>query len=67
MIPIIIPVRCYSCGKIIGHLWEDFQKRVKAGKNPEKVLNDLGLNRQCCRALFVGHVDLLKKISQFKV
>jgi len=63
----IIPVRCFSCGKVVGHLWEEYQKRVKRGKNPKKVLDDLGLERYCCRALFVGHVDLIKKVAKFNV
>jgi len=63
----IIPVRCFSCGKVIGHLWEDYKKRVEAGEDPGKVMNDLGLKRYCCRAIFLGNVDLIKKISQFKV
>jgi len=62
-----VPVRCFSCGKVIGHLWEDYKKRVEAGQNPEKVMDNLGLKRYCCRALFLGHVDLIKKISDFKV
>ena len=63
----IIPVRCFSCGKVIGHLWEDYKKRVEAGEDPGKVMNDLGLKRYCCRAIFLGNVDLIKKVSQFKV
>jgi DNA-directed RNA polymerase subunit N len=63
----IIPVRCFSCGKVIGHLYEDFKKRVKAGEDSKKVLDDLGLERYCCRAVFLGHVDLIKKVAQFKV
>ncbi|MFN6992080.1 MAG: DNA-directed RNA polymerase subunit N [Fervidobacterium sp.] len=61
----IIPVRCFSCGKVVGHLWEQYQKRVKAGEDSGKVMDDLGLERYCCRALFIGHVDLLKKVSKF--
>jgi len=63
----IIPVRCFSCGKVVGHLYEDFKKRVKAGKDPKKVLDELGVERYCCRSVFLGQVDLIKKISQFKV
>lgn len=63
----IIPVRCFSCGKVVGHLYEDFKKGVKAGKDPGKVLDKLGLERVCCRALFLGNVDLIKKVSRFKV
>ncbi len=62
----IIPVRCYSCGKPIGHLWEEFEKRVKAGEDRKKVLDDLGLERQCCRAIFLGHVELIDEIAKFK-
>ena len=63
----IIPVRCFSCGKVVGHLYEEFKKRVEAGEDSKKVLNSLGLERYCCRAVFLGHVDLTKKIAQFKV
>lgn len=62
----IIPVRCFTCGKVVGHLWEDFKRRTEAGENSGKVLNELGLKRYCCRQLFLGHIDLLKEISQFK-
>jgi len=62
----IIPVRCFSCGKPIGHLWEDFKKRVAQGEEPKEVLDDLGMERFCCRAVFLGHVDLIEIISKFK-
>lgn len=55
-----------SCGKPIAHLWEKFRKRVDAGESPDKVLDDLGLERYCCRSVFLGHVDLLPLISKFK-
>lgn len=62
----IIPVRCYSCGKPVGQMWEEFRKRVSAGENRKKVLDDLGMDRYCCRALFLGHVDLIDTVSRFK-
>lgn len=62
----IIPVRCFTCGKPIAHLWQEFQERVKKGENPKKVLDSLGIERYCCRAVFLGHVDLLGTISKFK-
>jgi len=62
----IIPIRCFSCGKPVGHLWEPFKERVKKGEDPKKVMDDLGLKRYCCRALFLGHVDLLDSIAQYK-
>jgi DNA-directed RNA polymerase subunit N (RpoN/RPB10) len=62
----IVPIRCFSCGKPIAHLWEKFKDRVAKGEDAKKVLDDLGLERYCCRAIFLGHVDLLELTSKFK-
>ncbi|MBS3052516.1 MAG: DNA-directed RNA polymerase subunit N [Candidatus Aenigmarchaeota archaeon] len=61
----MIPVRCFSCGKVVAHFWEDFQRRINTGESGEKILNDFGLQRYCCRGILLSHVDLLKKISKF--
>ena len=62
----IIPVRCVSCGKPIGHLWEKYQERVAKGEDKKKVMDELGLERYCCRSVFMGHVDLLDTAASFK-
>jgi len=62
----LIPVRCFGCGKPIGHLWEEYKKRVDAGEDAKKVLDELGLERYCCRAAFLGHADMLPEITKFK-
>jgi len=62
----IIPVRCFSCGKPLGHLWEEFKQRVSEGENQKKVLDELGLERMCCRSLFLGQADTIELISKFK-
>lgn len=54
----IIPIRCMSCGKPIAHLWKEFSGRREKGEEPKKVLDELGVERYCCRAQFMGHVDL---------
>jgi DNA-directed RNA polymerase subunit N len=62
----IVPIRCISCGKPIGHLWEKYQERLSAGEKRADVLSDLGLERYCCRSVFMGHVDLIDIASAFK-
>ena len=62
----MIPVRCISCGKPVGQLWEQFQKRIAAGEDAKKVLDDLGLKRYCCRALFLTNVDMVKQIGKYR-
>ena len=62
----IIPIRCWSCGKPIAHLWEQFNERAKKGEDKKKVMDELGLERDCCRATFMGHVDLIDTAAEFK-
>ncbi len=62
----IIPIRCFACGKPVAHLWELFKGKVAKGEDRKKVLDELGLDRYCCRALFLGHIDLTDIAAQFK-
>jgi DNA-directed RNA polymerase subunit N len=62
----IIPVRCWSCGKPVAHLWADYKKRVEKGEDSKKVLDELGLERYCCRQMFLGQVDLADIAGRFK-
>lgn len=61
----IIPVRCFSCGRPIGHQWEAYLEKIKT-EPKKKALDDLGVERMCCRGNFLGHVDLLETVAQFK-
>ena len=62
----IIPVRCFSCGKPIGQLWEEYKKRIAEGESSKKVLDELGLDRVCCRSVFLGQSDNIELVSKFK-
>lgn len=62
----IIPVRCFSCGRPVAQNWEEYQQRVEKGEEKKKVLDDLGIKSFCCRALFMGHVDLIDTAAEFK-
>lgn len=62
---IIIPVRCFTCGKLIGDKWEEFAKRVKEGEEPGSVLDSLGLKRYCCRRMLLSHVEIVDEILKF--
>ena len=62
----IILIVCFSCGKPVAHLYEDFKERTSKGEHPKKVMDELGLERYCCRALFMGQIDMLDIIARFK-
>jgi DNA-directed RNA polymerase subunit N len=62
----IIPIRCWSCGKPIAHLYDEFTERVKAGEDMKKVMDSLGLERYCCRTTFMGNIELSEHLARFK-
>ena len=61
----IIPVRCFTCGAVVGDKWEEFASRVKNGEIPGSVLDSLGVSRYCCRRMFLSHVDIIDEVLKF--
>ena len=81
----IIPIRCFTCNKVIAHLWEEYLNKIQMAYLDEniannrknrfvsvedlekktlegKILDDMGLNKYCCRRMMLSHVDLCDKI-----
>ena len=61
----LIPVRCFTCGNLIADKHDDYQNRVKAGEEPAKVLDSLGLKRYCCRRMMLTTVETMQQIIPF--
>ncbi len=75
----LIPVKCFTCGKVLADKYRTFQIRVRKKKSissmsvddviyltadnrdktPEgEVLDELKLNKYCCRRHILTHVDI---------
>jgi len=63
----MVPVRCFSCGLVVGEYYEKFEEAVKKKKNPEEILDELGIEKYCCRRMILSHVNLYDKINEFDV
>ena len=61
----MVPVRCFTCGALIGDKWDEFARRVKGGENPGKVLDDLGFKRYCCRRMLLSNVEVSDEILRY--
>lgn len=61
----IIPVRCFSCGKVVASEWEEYQKKIGMGEDPQKVLDSLGLTRYCCRRMLLSNADTIDDVLPF--
>ena len=57
------PVRCFTCGSVIGHLYEQYT--AAKDKKPEAVLDEMGLSRYCCRRMFLSHVDITQNVLRY--
>jgi DNA-directed RNA polymerases I, II, and III subunit RPABC5 len=71
----IIPVRCLTCGKVLGDLYQAYQREIKKETSTSdtinmstkkiekthrgKVMDKLKLKRYCCRRHMLSHVDLI--------
>ena len=58
----LIPVRCFTCGKVIGNKWNTYLTHLGNGTTEEQALDNLGLRRYCCRTMILSHVDLIDKL-----
>jgi DNA-directed RNA polymerase I, II, and III subunit RPABC5 len=54
----LIPIRCFSCNKVIADKWEMYQKIIADGGTEALALDTVGLKRLCCRRMYLGHVDI---------
>ncbi|ORD96341.1 RPAB5 [Hepatospora eriocheir] len=62
----IIPVRCFTCGKEISSRFEEFTQLKESNMRAGEALDILGMKRYCCRRMFLGHVDLSERLLEFE-
>ena len=79
----IIPIRCFSCNKLIGDkylIYKELNDKIEPEKNVTiidtnlinsgqitsseqgKILDELNINRYCCRRMFLTQVDIVDVI-----
>lgn len=66
----IIPIRCFTCNKIIGNKWETKDPKcpgyidlLKQGLTEKEAMDKLGLDRFCCRRMILSHTDMAKLLN----
>ncbi|VDK56270.1 unnamed protein product [Cylicostephanus goldi] len=58
----IIPIRCFTCGKVIGNKWEAY---LVSHPFTGDALDALNLRRYCCRRILLSHVDMIEKLLNY--
>ncbi len=63
----MMPVRCFTCGSVVGDKWDEFHRRVESGENPGQVLDALGVKRYCCRRMLLSNVEFIDDVLQYSL
>ena len=61
----IIPVRCFSCGKPISDKYEQYIKMWEEGIPINDIWKKLGIIRFCCKRMFTSHVQIVDDLLNF--
>ena len=61
----IIPVRCFTCGKVTGNKYNQYKELLAAGMQFENIMKEIGMTRMCCKRIFHTHVDCAEEFSKY--
>ena len=61
----IIPVRCFSCNKVVGNKFEKYNQLLENGYDSKLALDELKLVRYCCRRMILTHIELIDKLIKY--
>jgi len=59
----IIPIRCFTCGKVVANIYEKYLELIK-GMSKNETLNKLNIDRYCCRRMFLTQVDVIDEMLE---
>lgn len=63
----LIPVRCFTCGKVVGNKYEAYARYLlEDAVDAGEAMDRLKLKRYCCRRMILTHVDLIEKLLAYQ-
>jgi len=62
---LLVPIRCFTCGGLVGDKYEEFANNKDGDESPSKVLDDLGLKRYCCRRTIISTVEFIDQMMPY--
>jgi DNA-directed RNA polymerase subunit N len=62
----IIPVRCFTCNKVIASKWTVHRRNLRDGMSMKASLDNIGFTRFCCRSMFISHVPMMERMLTHK-
>lgn len=61
----LIPIRCFTCGKLIADKLQEYKDMQQKNESHEEILNSLGVDRYCCRRMLLTTVETIQQVIPF--
>ena len=61
----LAPVRCFTCGKLIANIYNEYLTQLKQGEEPNKIMDSLNITRYCCRRMLVSSVETIYQVIPY--
>lgn len=61
----IIPIRCFTCNKILANKSEIFKNLREANVDIQEIWRILDINNDCCKSIFLSTVNALDIINLY--
>lgn len=62
----LMPVRCFSCGFPVGEYYEKYNELLKKGKSSKDALDELKIEKYCCRRMLLSNVDYIHELLKYQ-
>lgn len=63
----IIPVRCFTCGKVIAQKYNRYVELQNAGVPVPAIYQDIGITKMCCKRMFCSHANAVDNFAEYTV
>lgn len=61
----LIPVRCFNCGKVIAAYQKMYEKMVKEGMEKKDIFLKLDIKRYCCKRMLLTYTDTIDEMLSY--
>jgi DNA-directed RNA polymerases I, II, and III subunit RPABC5 len=62
----LIPICCFTCGKILANKWKLYNKLLKEDDYTiGEALDAAGFDKYCCRTIIMTHIDTIDELLKY--
>jgi DNA-directed RNA polymerase subunit N (RpoN/RPB10) len=59
------PIRCFTCNKVLSHLYEQYNDMITDDISSKEIYNRLGVTRFCCKRMLKCTIDCHEEMGNY--